>query len=368
MSEADCTRPSRAYRNYELGDAMNAWRPPSFLADELERLQVGSGFDDPAVARGLLVAYGKCVVHDVSVGQPAVLTPDVAIPGAVDLTREIEAGTAGIGAAVERWRDADSQFESDAIVAGLLELRMDAWYAAEAMERLAEGCNKDARGRLEAAMTALDAAAHAYSQSLEDNLDVLSTAVGTPLLQNWRAMLPSRHDPLPWWLDGTLESAALELSRDFDRSIDAWRPRRRSEAISIDRAREISRASDAPLRRAYTALAADAPNQIMSSIEWTLPGTSLQATLYVPPVPKAGAALLLELQDTTGGVAAFDAVGNVSFLNGDPLHWRLDGSVERPVVSASWSLGGPGQLSDSRTLQLVDGTTGEEWTLSSVGN
>jgi hypothetical protein len=152
---------------------MNAWSPPSFLADELERLQVGSGFGDPAVARGLLVVYGKCVVHDVSVGQPTVLTPDVAIPGAVDLTREIEAGAAGIGAAVERWRDADSQFESDAIVAGLLELRMDAWYAAEAMERLAEGCKKDARGRLEAATTALDAAANAYSQSLEDNLDVL---------------------------------------------------------------------------------------------------------------------------------------------------------------------------------------------------
>jgi hypothetical protein len=337
---------------------MNAWSPPRFLADELERLQVGSGFDDPAVARGLLVAYGKCVVHDVSVGQPAVLTPDVAIPGAVDLTREIEAGTAGIGPAVERWRDADSQFESDAIVAGLLELRMDAWYAAEAMERLAEGCNKDARGRLEAATTTLDAAAHAYSQSLEDNLDVLSTAVGTPLLQNWRAMLPSRHDPLPWWLDGTLESAALELSRDFDRSIDAWRPRRRSEAIPIDRAREIMRASDASLRRASASLAASALNQAMRSIEWTLPGTPLRATLYhVTSGLKAGEPLLLELRDTTGGSTAFDAVGSVSFLNGEPLHWRLGGSADHPEVIASWA----GHLSDARMLELVDGATGMEW-------
>lgn len=339
---------------------MNAWNPPSFFGEELTRLQAaaGSGIEDAAMARALLVAYGRCLVHDVPVGEPTVLTPDVAMLGAADITQEIEGETVGIGATVNRWRDADSQFESDAIIAGLLQLRMDAWYAAEALEQRADRLVFDLRARLEAATTSLDVAAHAYSQTLGENVDILSTAVGTPLLRNMRAMLPARHDPLPWWLDGTLEAAAIELGHEFDRSIGAWRPRQRSETIPIELRRDAMRASDTSLRRAAPSLAAHAPNQIMNSIEWMLPGTPLRATLYhVTSGLKAGQPLQVELQDTTGGDAAFDAVGSVSFLNGDPLHWRLVGSAERPVVAASWG----GELSEGRTLQLLDGATGAEW-------
>ncbi|MFM8577874.1 MAG: hypothetical protein ACKOCN_03600, partial [Planctomycetaceae bacterium] len=235
---------------------MNAWNPPSFLGQEFEQLQAAFSHDDAAAVRGLLVAYGKCIVHDGPIGEPAAISPATAISGAADLTREIEAATVGIGASVDRWRDADSQFESDAIVVGLLELRMDAWYAAEALERLAERAGVDDRAQLEAATTALDAAAHGYSVALEDNVDVLATGAGTPLLRNWRAMLPPRHDPLPWWLDGTLEAATLELGREFDGSIGAWRPRHLVESIPITRAHEVARASDASLRRASAALAA----------------------------------------------------------------------------------------------------------------
>ncbi len=348
---------------------MNAWNPPSFLGQEFEQLQAAfSHDDDAAAARGLLVAYGKCIVHDVPVGEPAAITPAAAMIGAADLTGEIKVATAGIGMAVDRWRDADSHFESDAIVIGFLELRMDAWYAAEALERLAERAEVDARMRLETATTALDAAAHAYSVALEDNVDVLATVAGTPVLRNWRAMLPARHDPLPWWLDGSLEAAALELGREFDRSIGVWRPRQPVAPIPITRAHEVTRASDASLRRASAALAAYAPSATMSSIEWTLPGTPLRATLYhLTSGLKAGEPLLLELADTTGGDAAFDAVGSVSFLNGSPLHWRLTGSADQPEVTASWAWGGEGQLSDARTLQLLDGGTGTEWVLAGAG-
>lgn len=347
---------------------MNAWNPPSFLGQEFEQLRAAFSHDDAVAARGLLVAYGKCIVHDAPVGEPAAISPATAISGAADLTREIEAATAGIGASVDRWRDADSQFESDAIVVGLLELRMDAWYAAEALERLAERADGDAGVRLETATTALDAAAHAYSVALEDNVDVLATVAGTPVLRNWRSMLPARHDPLPWWLDGTLEAAALELGREFDRSIGVWSPRESVAPIPITREHEVARASDASLRRASAALAAYAPNLTMNSIEWTLPGTPLRATLYhLTSGLKAGEPLLLELADTTGGDAAYDAVGSVSFLNGSPLHWRLTGSVDQPEVTASWAWGGEGQLSDARTLQLLDGGTGAEWTRAGAG-
>lgn len=342
---------------------MNAWKPPSSLGKELERLQAaaGSTINDKARARDLLVAYGRCVVHDVPVVRPAALTSDAAILGASDLTREIERATSDIGASMDRWRDADDQVEGDAIVAGLLKLRMDAWCGAEALERLAEEAGRDAGSRLRNAVKPLHEAARAYSQLLDDNVDILSTAVGTPLLREWRAMLPARHDPLPWWLDGTLEEAAIKLGREFDRSVDAWHRGKRPEIIPIARERQVARVSDVALRRPAAALAASTSRPMVGGIEWTLPGTTLRATLYVPPNLKAGDVLSLALVDTGGGNAAFDAVGSVSFLNGQPLHWRLTGSAQRPEVTASWWWSGAEQLAEDGTLHLVDGATGTEW-------
>ena len=49
----------------------------------------------------------------------------------------------------------------------------------------------------------------------EEQIALLSIATELPLLENWRSMLvPPYRDPPPWWLDGTLESAA-EATRQF---------------------------------------------------------------------------------------------------------------------------------------------------------
>lgn len=46
----------------------------------------------------------------------------------------------------------------------------------------------------------------------EEQLCLLSVATELPLLENWRQMLVEPYrDPLPWWLDGTLEEAAMRV-------------------------------------------------------------------------------------------------------------------------------------------------------------
>jgi hypothetical protein len=344
---------------------MTAWNPPLFMGEELKGFQsvidAGAADVDAALSRGLLVSYGKCLVHDVPVPLPNALTVELAFVGVTELARELSHATVGMDDSVERWRDADSQFESDAIVAGLLDLRMDAWYGAEAVERLAASAEHNAKVRLNEAGKSLEAAADAYSVALENNVDVLSTAVATPLLRNWRAMLPPRLGLFPWWLDGTLEAAALELAQEFDRTIGVFGRRKRTVVMPSARGHEPRRSRDAALRGPTAALAASASHQVVAGIEWTLPGTTLRATLYVPPRLERGDELTLRLEDASGGEAAFDAVGTVAFLNGEPLHWRLTGSAQRPEVAASWLWSGVEQLSHDRTLKLVDGATGAEW-------
>jgi hypothetical protein len=342
---------------------MTAWMPPSFFSDDLRQLQSATGAppNDAAQARSLLVAFGRCVVHDVPVDRPVGVSAEVAVLGAVAFTNELKQATSDGDASVRCWHDADSQFESDAVVAGLLELRMDAWYAAEALERLVEDSDSAAAVRLRTTLHSLDAAAHAYDVMLEENQDVLATSAGTPLLRNWRAMLPERHDPLPWWLDGTLEAAAMELHSEFEAAAGVFRRRRRADVIPFDRSVPVARASDMALRRASAALAASASQNIVVGLEWTLPGTPLKATLYVPPTLKNDGVLWLTLVDAAGGNAAFESVGCISFLNGNPVHWRLTGSSQRPEVTASLYWSGASQLTNEGSLRLVDGMTGTEW-------
>lgn len=346
---------------------MNAWNPPLFLRDDLGRLAASArpGADAASLSRGLLVGYGRCVVHDVPAQPPPALTPDAALVGATALTREVEQAAADIEASLARWHDAGSRAGSAAVVAGLLELRMDAWYGAEALERLAATAGGDQAGRLRAAVKPLDAAAHAYSAALEDNVDVLSTAAATPLLRNWRAMLPprlDRYEPLPWWLDGTLEVAALKLAREFDSS-PAGRGDR-PDAAPMPRPPEDRAAAlrDDPLRRASVALAAAGTGRGVTALHWTLPGTSLHATMYVPPTLAGVDHLTLELEDAAGGTAAIDAVGTLSLLNGIPVCWSLGGTADRPTVVATWPWTGAEQLSADGMMALVDAQSGLEWT------
>jgi hypothetical protein len=69
-----------------------------------------------------------------------------------------------------------------------------------------------AMGGLLNAMTALD-------DALEKQVDLLSLAAGTRLLENWGHMLaPEFREPLPWLLDGTLEAAAKQVSTQVEQA------------------------------------------------------------------------------------------------------------------------------------------------------
>lgn len=332
--------------------------PPLFFREAFDRLleELPAQRGLPPLAQALLVAHGRCIVHDVTPDTLPPLPLDVAVTGGKTLALEIEAAAADVPDAAARWDAADGGPEGDAIVAGLLEARMEAWYGAESLEAAERGAAPDESAVLASALERLDAAARAFDVGLEAHLDILSAVVGTPLLRNWRAMLPDRHEWLPWWLDGTLEATALRLEQDLE---SAPRHRGRQRGPS-PRPMLANRCDDMPLRHAAAALAAEASGRGVRTIGWRSPDSTLRVTMYVPPRISAGDLLHAELMDGAGNDVPWRAVGTVFFLNGLPLHWRLGGGTRAEVV-ASWSWQGQSQLADDRRLKLVEAATGLEW-------
>ena len=74
----------------------------------------------------------------------------------------------------------------------------------------------------------------------EEQVFLLSVATELPLLENWRTTLAEPYrDPLPWWLDGTLEEAAAQVEYEVlnvdpfgQRKVAATAPQTSSQAAS----------------------------------------------------------------------------------------------------------------------------------------
>lgn len=343
---------------------MTAWKAPQFILDEYEWLgEQRVAAADPSTARTVVVGFGRCVVHGLGdeVPQPSVA---VAVPGAETFLADLEREITAVPAAMTRWQDADDSDEAEDIVVGLLELRMECWYAAEGLERVAETAG-EAAAPLRELIVAIDTSTRKYDERLEENLDVLSTIVDTLLLKNWRAMLPpmvDAYEPLPWWLDGTLELEAIRDERQFVGIAGILKRSERDEVLPATRV--ATRHQDDILRGTVAALAAAPAAGDLQALSWTLPGTPLRATLMIPPDLSAGGgdSLTLDLEDTTGGNAALVAVGSLAVLNGVPICWSLGGSAAQPDVRAVWPWTGEvSALTENRTLSLIEAATGVEW-------
>ena len=319
--------------------------------------------DVAVFAKDALVSLGECIVTDVyDRGElPPPLPPEIALKGA----GEVEAGASTAVAAAQRldqsWDLANTQESCDGLTSVLLRARIEAWYATESLDYLADVYQPPAKGKLLQAAASLDQAARAFDKLLVQHLDILSTLVATPWLRIWRQELPTTRE-LPWWLDGTLEAEAIRIGRESDLEPRLALPcRLASVVIQSSDVVPVRRHRDDALRLAVTALAAAAPADTpMQTIAWTLPGSSLTATLYVSSRVAEGEQLSMHLGDGGDGSAS-QAVGSIVFLNGRPACWRLSRDVSGDFITASWSWDEIRDLSQSRELTLQDGQTGAEW-------
>lgn len=342
---------------------MNAWKPPQFIRDEYEWLaeqQVAAA--DPAAARAVLVGYGRCVIHGLAEDVTAP-SSTVAGLGVETFLAELATETEAVPDAIDAWMQADETAVAEDIVVGLLDLRMQCWAVAEGLERIAKTAG-EAVAEILQSVAAVDAATRNFDRKLEEHLDVLSTIVRTPLLKNWRAMLPpaAGYEPLPWWLDGTLERAAIRGEAEFTAMAGLFSRVRSAELRPAEPT--ASRHGDELLRNLTAALAAAPVPGEVQALRWTLPGTPLRATLVIPPdcIEARRDYLGLDLEDTTGGDAAFAAVGSLSLLNDIPICWSLGGSSTQPDVRAAWPWTGDASgLAKDGALRLVDAATGTEW-------
>lgn len=115
-----------------------------------------------------------------------------------------------------RWNEAETFKEADELCVELVEARMEAWAVCVAVDDAledacvtAEPCVSELSRRLRETMDCVDR----FDEALQREPELLSTVTETRLLENWRMSLATPYrDMPPWWLDGTLETAAKEVT------------------------------------------------------------------------------------------------------------------------------------------------------------
>ena len=226
-----------------MANTMNDLAPDTFgyREDYLDALgRVGP--DGTALAAWrLALAWGRCLLYGVPVGDAGgPLAPRIATL-AID---ELEARSAAMTREADRleadWGEAVDPSEGDDYCARLLNFRMDLWAVALAVDEAALAAGGAA---LRAALDRSDEAADRFDRALEARVKILATVSGTRLLENWRDMLAAPYrDPLPWWLDGTLEAVARRTEEEAVRTMPgpgAWAALTRLPSPSWTRVGEI---------------------------------------------------------------------------------------------------------------------------------
>jgi hypothetical protein len=122
--------------------------------------------------------------------------------------------TAELSSLEDRWDEATTQFSADRVVAEPLAIRLLAELVMRDITRRSAAPSKDS---LAADVSALAERVEAFDDALMTHMDCLSTLADGDLLPAWRRLLLSDTDePLPWWLDGSLELAAAARANELD--------------------------------------------------------------------------------------------------------------------------------------------------------
>ena len=171
------------------------------------------------------LALGRCRLFGVPPGDDldGVLPADWAIAAAQRASLVCRQSTESAKTLPRRWDRLSDPAEQDNECARSLSLRMDLWAVEIALEESYADCLAEA-----AAGPVVDALRQGIDelQGVRDDVDdvlqtpeqmqILSTLVGTKALANWRALLAKPHRRvLPWWLDGRLEDLAHQVEEEL---------------------------------------------------------------------------------------------------------------------------------------------------------
>lgn len=185
-------------------------------------------FDQPGPisARGRHAAYelaaalGRCRLFGVAPGDDldGTLTTPLALAAARVLRDLLESGITDARELGERWDAAAEAHAAEDLCLNLLESRMECWAAYLAIDEAYAECMEAQDtdlGGFTGILDSLLAAIETFDQELQRQSGLLSVAAETELLQNWRNLLAAPYrEPLPWWLDGSLEEAARRVQQE----------------------------------------------------------------------------------------------------------------------------------------------------------
>lgn len=165
------------------------------------------------------LALGHCSLAGVSIPEdlPPVLPWNLARMAALAWSARLQQANQQTGALRQRGRAPTDPHAADQLGIDLLQTRMAAWAGFVAIDRAyahgletGESDNEVDQALLDKLLGALED----FDAALLAQEERLCMIAHLPLLQEWRQLLAAPfRDPLPWWLDGTLEAAAREMQR-----------------------------------------------------------------------------------------------------------------------------------------------------------
>ncbi len=275
----------------------------------------------------LAVALGYCRLFGIRPPEDldGTLPSTEATAAAGEICRQIEQSIDDARKLGSRW-DAADPLEAESLCADLLEGRMDAWAGVVAIGEAYHACLVDREPEHEVlgeAFRRLVADIQAFDAVLqeEETLAILSTLVGTQLLNNWQALLVEPYVlSLPWWLDRTLEEVGRRIEAECLATIpgpNAWRrlrermmPRRKTSAR---RWNEVLLSLPAPV-----GMAAKGPGETpdLAVAHWRSPDGRYLADLPCPPQPLEGQKLYLKVVRASDEGRAEDLQGELVRLAG----------------------------------------------------
>jgi len=304
-------------------------------------------FAEAVIARGYARIYGGT--------EPTPELPRFVIaPAAAQLAERMAAAERAAAALAVTWRQAGPE-DADALVAQLLQTRMDAWAATSELVAAIDGSDDSAAIE---ALEGFEDAVDRFDRKLAGREDLLATLVGTGVLDGWRRELAAAYrDPLPWWLDGRLEARAEAMARSVDRlahKSESAAAKREPAAVTLPFGHPL--AAVRPVFVQEYAAAADAgPAVEARQFRWRDTDGEFLAALIPPPrrvaVPEAA---VVEFTAVAGKPAA-DLVGRVAILGGRTSPIMPAGDAAGAAIVARF----PGDVlrSDAAdavlTLQLV---------------
>lgn len=249
----------------------------------------------PETASAILLlaqTIGYCRLYTVVV-QPDLdgsLPPATAISAAEILAGVLQHAMQDAEDYVERWELCTSQEEMELQACDLLRTRMHVWATFVAIDEGAVAAARDHHpdtDELERRVAELADSIQQFDTALRRDAELLTSALETRLIENWRSMLAEDYRrALPWWLDGTLERTASQIQQSMSVPGAAAGTLADDETLPVMPLADLQRLVQLQSVPAVPVLVAQSPTQIphQSVLEWKSPTESvhLTAMLLIP--------------------------------------------------------------------------------------